>query len=1724
MAVGSELPPGFTVDSPPPQQNYGSQLPPGFTPDPAPNAMPDMSGIHAMATKNMQPPEKGEISEAASGEEKEAPPPPPFSAKLDQAVGMQVSGALGNPKNNATLTPDIRGHLMDSYGKGTSTSLDDFMHSVLHTVVPIAAMGIKNAQEPFKPIIEGMPKGIEQGYQNLKNFATMADLPTPVLNDLKGKLAKGEPVNWKEYLGTFNEGFMNSPPGQAMGAVFNTVGGAAQPAFDNATKILEAGGIPKEVTQLIMNLSPLYGARGGYVGAEFPEGAGPWDKAPTEFKEMVGNKLNKSPAEVTDNDISQAIRMGFEDKAPRAEDFKNAATTMLGHAEEDTGATSLRNIYKDTSVPPDRVFEDARTNPDILSEVRAGKIPAAYESLVDKSNANNIPHVPNEFSGFASKYDQTSGGMNQAAKDFVNNKGKETGHEHIIALDDKGQAISYGTSKLPAFVEWPQGLVDRLTDPEGAIDAHHNHPIGTALSPDDITALAGPGLKSVSAHTPDGFTSKATLTEGMKAGLGDRTSNEQIMKATGILKKIAQDADNESSFQIQKMVNAKELAPSSESDHLGIAATDIKNRALAKAGVIDYTSSHTLNEFTKEQYDSIISKTVEAIRKRLDSYGLRDLEEGQIKAHDDYTSSEEIQGRGTGTEKITPALLTEARNTADIHEADFEHATPQQASAAKAIIEDEVNKLINAVPEIKDALVKTVKGIVGSTEKPGESGGSQPAESVVTPKPSAERASRGTTWRKSRAAAAIGEPEPIAAADTGTGNVQASTAEFHSPADMTPEHQELEESLGVPETMTASQLGKLDKKIGNIFANKGTEGLPKAADLSDDQFQALEDYGRRVEKARESIASTPIKSFIKDETGSFQIPDEAKDFVDEIKKEVLNFATPMETGSPRARAAAKDFANSIRKAQYKGALITNLLTERFSPEELKGMWEAMDKASVHAQTLEANGMSRELAMAKTEQDGIGHFALPEEQKEIIKAMSDWASHTWDQAKGLGMVDGEGLPFWTPRMAAAIGEDGAWGAPEGEHPSVDIGHNLRTSAGSLKQRKYLTAEETEAAMKKKFGGEEGDGAQLVRDIRTMPLALARLQQAIGGRSLIQEIKNLGKDTGADTVSESKQDGSFTLDHPAFQTYRPRLKINDEGKWEVQKDADGNDLFDKVPLYVSKEFEGPLKAVLSQKSGAAYKALMALKGKSMSLIMYSPVIHNAVEYGRALPAMPGKVITGKVYFEGNRIKNDPKQMEEAIDAGLVPIGSRFFNQDISSVIEQPNLTPGRSWEAKLLGGIVGEVSPEAGEAVKSAIDKAGDVWHNTLLWDRVADLQMGLYGNIRDKAADAGMVPQAAQSAAAHIANRFAGALPMESMGNWARKIANVVMFSRSFTIGNLGVMKDMFKGLPSDVMAQLERDVGPEQAKMASNFVQRKAISAFAMDIALLYVGNSILQDTIDHLKRDKSLGQIAQGYVNRIHALLQKHAESPWELLNIPGDLAALSSTSTNEPGKENRILFSHDPEKGTNYYMRFPTGKIGEEFEGWLTSPNEMAHKKLSPQISPLMDIYKNEDYFGHPIYDKNARGISGMAGNIGAVVKHFMEAQIPTDAIQSAYKDLTGTSNDKALDYMKVGGPLVGLTFSKGYPGGPEAGILAATSRRHEVEVSETLPKIKDAIESHNEDKARELMDSLGMPPREQAMLIRHYLNPQDKVNARSLRKFEQTATPEEKELMDQQSPGKH
>lgn len=835
----------------------------------------------------------------------------------------------------------------------------------------------------------------------------------------------------------------------------------------------------------------------------------------------------------------------------------------------------------------------------------------------------------------------------------------------------------------------------------------------------------------------------------------------------------------------------------------------------------------------------------------------------------------------------------------------------------------------------------------------------------------------------------------------------------------------------------------------------------------------------------------------------------------DMGRDAQMLVAPMARGTTDSMAIAKDFANTMRRNRWEWSRIDDHIERTFTAEQRARMWNAADEESV----------ARQLGESRAHQ---GLITLEPAERAAVEDLQARAQTAWVRARDLGMVEGEGLPAYTPRMVmnATLANAG-----DSAIPLNGIGLNLRSKTPNLRQRQHMTVEETEAAAKAKYGND----AYVARDIRALPLATAQLEDAIAGRTLINNIKDYGKRTGADTVSEGaippKAEGNwFTLDHPSFRTWRPKLAEVD-GKMQAVKDAEGNTIFEQVPIYVHGDFEGPLRAVLTQRSGPIYGAMMSLKGKTMGLIMNSPMIHNAVEWGRALPAMPGKVATFKVYFEGNRVKNDPIQMREAIDAGLVPIGKRFFNQDITSIMEAPDLAPGRSLTAKVLGAVPGLFDAGAEVAVRTAVDKAGNFWHNTLLWDRIADLQAGLYSNFRDNMMAKGIDRQTAARVAAHWANRYAGALPQEAMSDNARKIANTLLFSRSFTLGNLGVIKDMLTGLPKDVLAQIERDagfragaineagklVGPEAEAVsyAKTMARRKAMGIVVADMVLMYVGNSVLQSVINVIRTDRTADQEMKGYADRFAAAMENVKEHPLALLQPFDFMERLSSTYENEPGKQDRIRVGTSKD-GTAIYMRNPAGKIGEEFVGYMSGPLDMMRRKLGTVARPGWQILSNDKGFGRKVYDPSADTPAKYALNLGRIAAHIAASQVP-EGQMSAVMDLVKGEGDPNVNAAQAFGPIAGVTFAKGAPGGPAVGELYHAKTMHQFQVDRDLPDIRKQVQRGDVSGAQERMTALGVPPGLQRFYIRTSMFPETRMGGRTLRDFYLYATPEQRERME-------
>jgi hypothetical protein len=195
--------------------------------------------------------------------------------------------------------------------------------------------------------------------------------------------------------------------------------------------------------------------------------------------------------------------------------------------------------------------------------------------------------------------------------------------------------------------------------------------------------------------------------------------------------------------------------------------------------------------------------------------------------------------------------------------------------------------------------------------------------------------------------------------------------------------------------------------------------------------------------------------------------------------------------------------------------------------------------------------------------------------------------------------------------------------------------------------------------------------------------------------------------------------------------------------------------------------------------------------------------------------------------------------------------------------------------------------------------------------------------------------------------------------------------------------------------------------------------------------------------------------------------------------------------------------------------GKIADEFIGFMTGPLDMMRRKLGTLARPAWQIMSNDAGFGRKIYDPDADTPAKYLGNLGAIAKHIAGSQLPEGQIGAA-TDLVQGQGDAKVNALQALGPFLGVTFSKGAPGGPGVGELYNARQRHDFAVQAELPDIRRQIQRGDIAGAQQRMIALGIPGGLQKFYIRSTLSPSTRLGGRTLRDFYLYATPEQKERL--------
>jgi hypothetical protein len=179
---------------------------------------------------------------------------------------------------------------------------------------------------------------------------------------------------------------------------------------------------------------------------------------------------------------------------------------------------------------------------------------------------------------------------NNAARDYVMQRQGSEKAEHLAIYDENANAITHaGTSLEEGEVGIPADVDAKLRDPSEKLTIHHSHPDSDGLSPDDLQLTPRPGTAWVAAHGAGGELSAARMTPEARTAL--RCDNEFGQKrAQKTISDLWDRADIASRRAINQAVDRGEFTRE-EADRI---STEIVNRALANAGVIEYVTSHNL--------------------------------------------------------------------------------------------------------------------------------------------------------------------------------------------------------------------------------------------------------------------------------------------------------------------------------------------------------------------------------------------------------------------------------------------------------------------------------------------------------------------------------------------------------------------------------------------------------------------------------------------------------------------------------------------------------------------------------------------------------------------------------------------------------------------------------------------------------------------------------------------------------------------------------------------------------------------------------------------------------------------------------------------------------------------------------------------------------------------------------------------------------------------------
>lgn len=372
--------------------------------------IPDVSGVQKQAQNNLAANDNKDTEEKS--------PQTPIE-RLNTSAGFDVGAVINGTAKPSDMSTANRGQYVKALDNGSAVDSSDWMPTHVHAIAPISAgfapdpngflANVGKAEtafikdifnpsggptnmsaEEYQMYMEKQPK---QGYlaqlgEDTSFFTGVLTAPfSPIFSILgaggiEARKQAFEPEEWErmpEEEKQKNEN-LGSSVGQGIAGLLLAAAPLAHPPIHDNIFPPAKGGV-----------EPPSGGEGPIIEGEYasserkllaaPEGH--WDNHPGSdpVVDLVAQKLDKEPSQVTTTDIDQTLAAGAKDLHPPGSDFKSVSIV--------TGipAMGLKTLYTETGVKPEQAFTAVQQDPSIATDIAAGKVPEQFEHLVSQKPA-----------------------------------------------------------------------------------------------------------------------------------------------------------------------------------------------------------------------------------------------------------------------------------------------------------------------------------------------------------------------------------------------------------------------------------------------------------------------------------------------------------------------------------------------------------------------------------------------------------------------------------------------------------------------------------------------------------------------------------------------------------------------------------------------------------------------------------------------------------------------------------------------------------------------------------------------------------------------------------------------------------------------------------------------------------------------------------------------------------------------------------------------------------------------------------------------------------------------------------------------------------------------------------------------------------------------------------------------------------------------------------------